>query len=121
MAARLDRQRILAREDPQPPATIEVFGLNRADLVRGRASAFIRTISMLRDRARRLRARDGVEAGEIVTSLRDQPFADVLYAMLRYRSLPGAHVVLRGREVVDAPGDPALHFWPLAGELEPSR
>lgn len=100
--------------------TIEVFGLNRADLVRGRASAFVRTVSMLRDRARLLGS-DAEEAAEIVTSLRDQPFADVLYAMLRYRSLPGAHLVLRGGEVVDALGDPALQFWPHAGEFEPSR
>lgn len=105
---------------PRGDATIGVFGLNRADLVRGRAAAFIRTISMLRDRVRLLHT-DGEEATEIVTSLRDQPFADVLYAMLRYRSLPGAHLVLRGREVVDALGDPALHFWHHAGEFEPSR
>ena len=69
-------------------ATIGVFGLNRADLVRGRASAFIRTVSMLRDRVRSLQSTDDVEAAEIITSLRDQPFADVLYAMLRYRGLP---------------------------------
>ncbi|MBG0816068.1 HNH endonuclease [Planomonospora sp. ID82291] len=99
-------------------ATIEVFGLNRPDLVRGRAAAFIRTVCMLRDRARLVRpvglAEDAdaeTEAAEIAVSLLDQPFADVLYAMLRYRDLPGAEHVLRGKEVVEALADPALHFW----------
>ncbi|WP_327044329.1 HNH endonuclease [Microbispora sp. NBC_01189] len=91
--------------------TIGVFGLNRADLVRGRASAFVRTVSMLRDRARLLQSSDHEEAAEIAASLRDQPFADVLYAMLRYRDMPGADRVLRGGEVVDALADPALHLW----------
>ncbi|MEV8630598.1 HNH endonuclease [Streptosporangium sp. NPDC051023] len=94
-------------------ATIKVFGLNRGDLERGRAAAFIRTVSMLRDHAR-LRDSDdsGGEAAEIAMSLLEQPFADVLYAMLRYRDLPGAESVLRGKEVVTALADPALHFWP---------
>ncbi|RJL33407.1 hypothetical protein [Bailinhaonella thermotolerans] len=41
------------------------------------------------------------EAGEIVAALRLQPFADVLYGMLRAAPLPGAAEVL-GREVVTA-------------------
>ncbi|MEU8379287.1 HNH endonuclease [Streptosporangium sp. NPDC048865] len=97
---------------PRGDATIGVFGLNRADLTRGRASAFVRTVCMLRDRARLLRSGDTEEADEIATSLLDQPFADVLHAMLRYRHLPGAAQVLRGPEVVAALADPALHFWP---------
>ncbi|MFD8528345.1 HNH endonuclease [Streptosporangium canum] len=92
--------------------TIKVFGLNRRDLERGRAAAFIRTVSMLRDHARLRQSGDTKEeALEVATSLLDQPFADVLYAMLRYRDLPGAAQVLRGREVVAALADPALHFW----------
>ncbi|WP_329084155.1 MULTISPECIES: hypothetical protein [unclassified Streptosporangium] len=49
---------------------------------------------------------------EIARSLPDQPFADVLHAMLRYRHLPGLEHVLRDRDVVDALDDPALHLWP---------
>ncbi|MEV6861826.1 HNH endonuclease [Streptosporangium subroseum] len=97
---------------PRGDITIKVFGLNRADLARGRASAFIRTVCMLRDRARLLQFSGTEEAGEVAASLLDQPFADVLYAMLRYRDLPGAEQVLRGRDVVDALADPALHFGP---------
>jgi hypothetical protein len=97
---------------PRGDITIKVFGLNRADLARGRAFAFIRTVCMLRDRARLLQFSGTEEAGEVAASLLDQPFADVLYAMLRYRDLPGAEQVLRGRDVVDALADPALHFWP---------
>ncbi|MEU8266613.1 HNH endonuclease [Sphaerisporangium sp. NPDC049002] len=97
---------------PRGAATIDVFGLNRGALQRGRAAAFIRTVSMLRDRARLIQTSDAKEeAAEIADSLREQPFADVLYAMLCYRSLPGAETVLRGREVVEALDDPALHFW----------
>ncbi|MEV4379483.1 HNH endonuclease [Streptosporangium sp. NPDC049644] len=93
-------------------ATIKVFGLNRGDLKRGRAAAFIRTVSMLRDHARLRRSDAGeAEATEVALSLLDQPFADVLYAMIRYRDLPGAEHVLRGRDVVTALADPALHFW----------
>lgn len=97
---------------PRGGVTINVFGLNRADLARGRASAFIRTVCMLREHARLLRSSTAEEATEVATSLLDQPFADVLYAMLRYRDLPGAEHVLRGRDIIDALADPTLNFWP---------
>lgn len=92
-------------------ATIEVFGLNRAVLARGRAMAFVRTRPLLRERQRFIQAGNLAEATEITESLRLQPFADVLSAMLRYRHLPGAAVVLGGPDVLEALDDPELDFW----------
>ncbi|NJP93169.1 HNH endonuclease [Nonomuraea sp. FMUSA5-5] len=96
-------------------ATIDVFGLNRQDLVDARAAAFDRTCAVLRDRRRQLRAGDTARAGRLAKSLFDQPFIDVLYTMLRVRHHPRAELVLDGPEVVEALADPALHLWPATG------
>ncbi|MGW4644570.1 HNH endonuclease [Sphaerisporangium sp. NPDC004334] len=94
-------------------ATIDTFGLNREDLKRGRSHAFVQTRSLLRNRVQLLNTAHGAEeANEIAASLRDQPFADVLYAMLRYRKHREAARLLRGEDIVDALDDPELHFWP---------
>ena len=95
----------------QGEATIKVFGLNRTVLTRGRAVAFITMRSLLRDRQRLVQEGNPTEAAEITESLRFQPFADVLSAMLRYRHLPGAAVVLGGPDVLEALDDPELDFW----------
>ncbi|MFC0865718.1 HNH endonuclease [Sphaerimonospora cavernae] len=95
---------------PRGEATIDVFGLNRDDLVRSRRYAVIRTASMLRDRSRLLQEGDTERAGEVLVSLLGQPFAGVLHAMLRYRDLPGAALVLGGQQVVDMLADPTLHL-----------
>ncbi|TKK83888.1 HNH endonuclease [Herbidospora galbida] len=81
---------------PQGEATIEVFGLNRADLVKGRRAAFIRTKCMLRDLGRCA----GAEADEIRSSLSAQPFADVLAAMIIASGLKNPPAFLGGPEVV---------------------
>jgi hypothetical protein len=80
-------------------ATIEVFGLGRQSLEQGRARAFVRCRSMLRDIAALLDAGDAESAAEVADSLRVQPFADVLYAMQSVRELRGAVAVLGAREV----------------------
>lgn len=69
---------------------------------------------MLRDHARL--GKDGDEEGahEIVASLRDQPFADVLYPMLRFRGLPGAATVLGDPNLPGLLDNPVFHFWPEA-------
>ena len=89
--------------------TIEVFGLNRSDLVRGRATAFETRTAVLcyaqillaqgrkEDAARRLRA------------LTEEPHASVLQAMLRSMELPGAVDVL-GSDVMGALRDPEIQL-----------
>jgi uncharacterized protein (TIGR02646 family) len=70
-------------------ATIRVFGLARRTLERGRALAYIRCQSMLRDWL--VHRQDVPEvARTVLESLQEQPFADVLHAMLRKADAPGA-------------------------------
>ncbi|SDG20230.1 hypothetical protein SAMN05421505_102237 [Sinosporangium album] len=85
-----------------------MFGLNRSTLVRGRALAFVRTVSVLRDWRRLVESGDAAQAGEVALALAEQPFTDVLSAMRRYRDLPNASVIMRGAEVVEALADPRL-------------
>ncbi|UWE13349.1 HNH endonuclease [Actinacidiphila bryophytorum] len=70
--------------------TIQVFGLGRPDLERGRAMAYVRCKSMLRDWAAQTEAGRDEDARMIVESLTVHPFADVLYAMVRRAQTPGA-------------------------------
>jgi uncharacterized protein (TIGR02646 family) len=89
-------------------ATIEVFGLNRRDLTRGRSGAFEMAKAAICRAHELLRARRDVEAADCVRALGEQPHASVLHEMLRSVSLPGAADVLgldttralRDREVV---------------------
>jgi HNH endonuclease. len=87
---------------PKGEATIRVFQLNRPDLRRGREIAFPRSQAMLRDYLRMRKDGDEHSAEHMLAALRQQPFADVLFAM--YRTLPrtGAALVLGGPEVVEA-------------------
>ena len=79
--------------------TIEVFGLARPSLERGRASAFVRCRSMLRDIATLVEDGEQAAAQEVAGSLRVQPFADVLHAMQSIRDSPGAALVVGTREL----------------------
>ncbi|MEV0617151.1 HNH endonuclease [Nonomuraea sp. NPDC050404] len=96
-------------------ATIDVFGLNRQDLVDARIAAFDCMCAVLRDRRRLLRAGDAAKAGRLAKSLFDQPFIDVLYTMLRVRHHSRAALILDGPEVVEALADPALDLWSATG------
>jgi hypothetical protein len=84
-----------AARTPRGEATIDVFGLNRAELELGRARAYHRCRSMLRDWVG-LSAAGDPEAAVVRRALAEQPFADVLYGMLRVAGMPGADVVLGG-------------------------
>lgn len=64
-------------------ATVEVFGLNRDDLVQGRKAAFVKARSTLRDWHRQLQAGELGEAEIIAKALRESPFAGVMRAMER--------------------------------------
>ncbi|MEV6982858.1 HNH endonuclease [Sphaerisporangium sp. NPDC051017] len=83
-------------------ATIDVFQLNRADLRRGREMAFPRCKAMVREYSRLIDGSEQEEADLVISSLCEQPFADVLDAMHRSAHLPGAPIVLGGEDVVTA-------------------
>lgn len=80
--------------------TIRVFGLNRELLPRGRLAAFHVRRAVLRDALARGAAGEGEEMATCLQSLAEQPFADVLYAMVDAAERPGAVEVL-GRDVVE--------------------
>lgn len=81
--------------------TIRTFGLDREVLKRGRAHAYVRCKSMLRDYDGLCRSGEKSEAGDVSRALGVHPFADVLYAMVRVMYEPGAHLVM-GAKVVAA-------------------
>jgi hypothetical protein len=79
---------------PQGEATIDVFGLNRRDLTRGRAAAFTVADAAL-CRAHALVAQDrDADALRCVRALSEQPHASVLAEALRMTDMPGAADVL---------------------------
>ena len=80
--------------------TIHIFQLNRADLSMGRATAFARCKSMLRDYLNLEAAGRLEEAAVTKLALERQPFADVLQAMYRVAPSRGAATVLGGTDVL---------------------
>ncbi|MDH6116598.1 hypothetical protein [Kitasatospora sp. GAS204B] len=78
---------------PKGRETIQIFGLDRPVLERGRAQAYVRCRSMLRDLARLADHDERDEAALVAQALTVQPFADVLYEMLRLRTAPRAALV----------------------------
>ena len=86
---------------PRGKASVEVFGLNRRDLTRGRAGAFEMAKAAL-CRAHCLLGSDRHdEAVDCLRALTEQPHASVLHEMLRSARLPGAVDVL-GTDLVAA-------------------
>lgn len=92
---------------PRGSATIDVFGLNRRDLTRGRSGAFEIAKAALCRAYDLLRADRGGEARDCVSALREQPHASVLNEMLRSAELPGAVEVL-GADTARALRDQAV-------------
>jgi hypothetical protein len=92
---------------PRGAATIDVFGLNRRDLTRGRSGAFEMAKAALCRAHELLRAARDAEAALCVLALREQPHASVLNEMLRSAGLPGAVDVL-GADTTTALRDPAV-------------
>jgi hypothetical protein len=87
--------------------SIRVFGLNRADLTRGREVAFATRAAVLCKAHDFLVAGRAEEAVRCLRALAEEPHASVLQEMLRAARLPGAADVL-GPDVVAALGDRAL-------------
>ncbi|GAA0627122.1 HNH endonuclease [Kutzneria viridogrisea] len=73
--------------------TIEVCGLSRPVLNRGRVLARSLLTSRLRDWGLAQRARDSRRMAEVVRDVHTQPFADVCQSMLRQATSPGAEIV----------------------------
>lgn len=94
--------------DERGKATIEVFGLNRGDLVLGRQHAVPRTEAMVMARRAALDAGDDRRADRLVISLLRHPFIDVLYAMVRAAASPGAAMVM-DPQVIPMLADPVFH------------
>ncbi|MEW9553522.1 hypothetical protein [Nonomuraea sp. NPDC050783] len=57
---------------------------------------------MLRDYRRLQDSGRSRDATKMLNALREQPFADVLHAMYRTVTAPGADIVLGGPEVLEA-------------------
>ncbi|WP_106970093.1 MULTISPECIES: HNH endonuclease [Streptomyces] len=86
---------------PKGGETIRVFGLWRPTLERGRAKAYVRCKSMLRDWSAQIKNGHTDDAREVLESLLVQPFADVLYVMIRRVDSPGAPIIFEN-EVLSA-------------------
>ncbi|MEV4255683.1 hypothetical protein AB0J52_21210 [Spirillospora sp. NPDC049652] len=74
--------------------------MNRESLPRGRSAAFHVRRAVLRDALARGAADEHEEMAVCLRALAEQPFADVLYAMVDAAERPGAVEVL-GRDVVE--------------------
>ncbi|MFF5260487.1 HNH endonuclease [Actinomadura viridis] len=81
-------------------STVEVFGLNRPDLVLGRQAAVYRTEAMVQARSTALGIGNDGKAARLLWSLFQHPFVDVLYAMVRTAEAPGVAAVLEAETVV---------------------
>ncbi|WP_206797529.1 HNH endonuclease [Amycolatopsis sp. MtRt-6] len=82
---------------PRGEATLKICGLNRDLLTRGRQAAYESLSSLLliwhdHDRRGNHTARTAIEH-----AIREQPFADVLHAMIRYADAPGAEELFADR------------------------
>ncbi|PAZ15331.1 hypothetical protein CLM62_14165 [Streptomyces sp. SA15] len=94
---------------PQGQASIEVFGLNRGSLVKGRHDAYLAAIPFLAqwraatDREQSRKARDTVRIAW------DRPLADVLASMFHQSSLPAAEILFAEEDdVLSLLRDPEL-------------
>ena len=87
--------------------TIEVFGLNRPDLIRGRWNAFLTRSAVLCRIHELAGAGRDTEARNHMWALSEEPHASVLNAMLQTVELPDADDIL-GPEIVATLRDPKM-------------
>jgi len=76
--------------------TIQVCGLNRASLERGRQNAFDQVCGLVTRWWEMRESGDSHAEARAIWTLCDQPHGDVLHAMLRQAELPGARDIFRG-------------------------
>lgn len=77
--------------------TIDVCGLNRDTLTRGRQTAYDTMTLVLAQWGEAVAVSDATTMNMVVRTIREQPFADVCQAMLRYADAPGAVDVFADR------------------------
>lgn len=96
---------------PKGDPSIEIFGLNRATLTRGRHNAWTSLELLLVGYARCKEMADDEKAGKIETVVRDHPFAGVLVALLRIAAGPDADLLI-ARECLQVIRDhPEVDGW----------
>jgi uncharacterized protein (TIGR02646 family) len=88
-------------------ASVDVFGLNREDLARGRRGAFITRSATLCRAYALFGSGHRYEAIQCIAALAEEPHASVLYAMMQSMHLPGAVDVL-GADVMAALQEPVF-------------
>src|SRR5215469_9075852 len=81
-------------------STIEICGLNRALLVRGRVQARRVVELCLAEWGAAQAAADRIRQAAAVLTVQEQPFADVCQSMLRQAESPGADIVFAGTPAV---------------------
>ena len=86
----IDHHEPIARNPARTEQTIKVCGLNRPLLERGRQLAFNQVRYAVRAWWEAHSSADLESVAQALWTLRDQPHADVLHAMLRQAELPGA-------------------------------
>jgi uncharacterized protein (TIGR02646 family) len=106
---------------PMGTASIEVYGLNRTDLILGRSNAFHARKLTLCGAYSQLRQGYLDEAALGLLALVQEPFASVLHAMLRLLNSPDVLDIL-GEDVVAALRDPTVItiLRPLANYVAPT-
>jgi hypothetical protein len=92
---------------PQGQASIDVFGLNRADLTRGRACAFHTRRATLCRAKILFDANRRDEAIQCLAALVEEPHASVLRAMIQSMPMPGA-IDLLGADAIAALEEPLI-------------
>lgn len=90
---------------PQGQASIDVFGLNRADLTRGRAGAFHTRRATLCQAKTLFDTNRRDEAIQCLRALVEEPHASVLHAMIQSMHMPGAMDLL-GADTIAALEEP---------------
>jgi hypothetical protein len=90
---------------PRGQASIEVFGLNRTDLTRGRAGAFHTRKATLCHAKALFDASRQDEAIQCLHALAEEPHASVLHAMIKSLHMPGA-IDLLGSDAISALEEP---------------
>ncbi|WP_404868626.1 HNH endonuclease [Kitasatospora griseola] len=88
----LSGEYVPVKNSPKGQQTIEVFGLNRRELVKGRLDAFDRACSNIRDWHLLVQDSDA-HADRVARALLDSPFIDVVHAMTRLKPTVAPKVV----------------------------
>jgi uncharacterized protein (TIGR02646 family) len=96
---------------PKGDPSIEIFGLNRTTLTKGRKNAWIALQLLVIGYAKHRVAGRDAEAEEIETIIRDYPFAGIFSALLRMASGPNADLLIDGECLRVIQSRPEIGTW----------